>query len=53
MVWEGRSPKDDLLHRPYLIKKDVKRGGGGGGGHDVSPFLLLFITGAIFIRLEI
>ena len=25
---EGGSPKDDLLHRPYLIKK-MTRGGGG------------------------
>ena len=25
---EGESPKDDLLHRPYLIKKTTRRGGG-------------------------
>ena len=31
--WEGAgevSPKDKLLHRPYLIKKDDKRVGGKG-----------------------
>ena len=31
---EGGSPKDDLLHRPYLIKKTTR-----GGGGQKSPIL--------------
>ena len=27
---EGGSPKDDLLHRPYLIKKTTRSWEGGG-----------------------
>ena len=30
---KGSSPKDDLLHRPYLIKKDE-----GGGGAKIADF---------------
>ena len=32
VVSVGGRPKDDLLHRPYLIKKDDK----GGGGQKLS-----------------
>ena len=34
-VEEGGSPKDDLLHRPYLIKKTTR---GGGGGSKIANF---------------
>ena len=33
---EGGKPKDDLLSRPYLIKKTTR---GGGGGGQKSPIL--------------
>ena len=33
---EGVSPKDDLLHRPYLIKKTTK--GGGRGLKTMAPY---------------